>query len=84
MVGQAIANPETYATSFGFSGTYWDYAREIAWERDDLEDGLDGLLNLDISESEIAAILKEAGFIGYRFDGALAWIMKAINMLRHL
>ncbi|MDR1184779.1 MAG: helix-turn-helix domain-containing protein [Coriobacteriales bacterium] len=84
MVAQAIADPETYATSFGFSGTYWDYAKEIAWERDDLEDGLDGLLNLDINESEIAAILKEAGFVGYRFDGALAWIMKTIGMLRHL
>jgi hypothetical protein len=78
MVGQAIANPETYATSFGFSGTYGDYAREIAQERG----GLEGLLDLGISESEVAAILKEAGFTDYRFDGALAWIMKTIDMLR--
>jgi hypothetical protein len=84
MVAQAIANPETYATSFGFSGTYWDYAREIARERGGMEGGLEGLLNLDISESEVAAILKEAGFSGYRFDGALVWIMKTIDMLKHL
>ncbi|MDR1083122.1 MAG: hypothetical protein LBL27_04560 [Coriobacteriales bacterium] len=84
MVSQAIANPETYATSFGFSGTYWDYAQEIVRERGGPESGLEGLLNLDISESEVIAILKEAGFTSYRFDGALIWIMKAIDLLKQL
>jgi excisionase family DNA binding protein len=77
MVRQAVENPETYATTFGFAGTYHDYVREIAAERG----SLDGLLNLNIRESDIAAILKEAGFTGYRLDGAREWIMKAIAML---
>jgi len=78
MVQQAIAAPEQYATAFGYTGTYWDYVQEIALERG----SLDGLLNLDISEAEIAAILKEAGFAGYRFDGALRWVTMAIRMVR--
>ena len=80
MVRQAAAGPETHATTFGYSGTYWDYVREIAAERG----GLRGFLNLDICESDVSAILKEAGFTGYRFDGALAWIMKTVNMVLDL
>jgi len=78
MVQQAIAAPAQYATTFGYTGTYWDYVQEIALERG----SLGGLLNLDISEAEIAAILKEAGFAGYRYDGALQWVTKAIRMIQ--
>ena len=78
MVQQAVADPKMYATTFGYSGTYWDYAREIADERG----GLQGLINLEISESDVDDILKEAGFTGYRFDGASAWIMKTIDLIR--
>ena len=46
--------------------------------------GLRGLLNLNISENEVVAILGEAGFVGYRLDGATAWIMKTIEMLGSL
>ena len=79
MVEQAAADPEGYATSFGYAGTYWDYVREIAEDRG----GLKGLINLDTTKSEIADILKEAGFKGYRFDGALAWILKTIGLLKN-
>jgi len=78
MVKKAVENPELYATSFGYAGTYWDYVREIAKERD----GLKGLLNLDIKESDVTAILTEAGFVGYRLDGAREWIMKTIAMIK--
>jgi len=77
---QAAADPALYATSFGYTGSYWDSAQEIARERG----GLEGLLDLRISESEIAAILDEAGFTGYRLDGAKAWIRKAVDMLTRL
>jgi hypothetical protein len=80
MVKEAVNNPEPYATTFGYAGTYWDYVGEIADERD----GLHGLLNLDISESDVHALLKEAEFTGYRLDGALQWIMKTMGMLREL
>jgi hypothetical protein len=78
MVLQAVADPAVYATGFGYSGTYWDYVREIAAERG----GLTGLLNLELSESDVSAILKAAGFVGYRLDGACAWIMKTVEMIR--
>ena len=77
---QAIADPAGYATSFGYSGTYWDYVREIAKERD----GLKGLLNFDVTKDEIADRLNEAGFTGYRFTGALEWIFKTIKMTKEL
>jgi hypothetical protein len=29
MVKQAVSDLETYATSFGYSGTYWDYVHFV-------------------------------------------------------
>ena len=78
MVKEAVEHPELYATTFGYAGTYWDYAQEIGLERGGLQD----LLNLDISESEITTILIDAGFTDYRLDGALQWIMKTIEMIK--
>jgi tRNA(Ile)-lysidine synthase TilS/MesJ len=78
MVANALSDPANYATSFGFAGTYFDYVREIAQERGSLAD----LVDLSITEKEIADILKESGFVGYRYDGALQWIVKAIEMIR--
>ena len=80
MVQRALADPAAYATSFGYSGTYWDYVQEIARERGPLE----GLVSLDIARDEIASVLREAGFSGYRYNGALGWIELAMKMLRQL
>ena len=77
MVKQAIADPESHSTTFGYSGTYWDYVQDIAAERG----GLRGLLDINVSEADVYAILKESGFSGYRLDGAARWIMKAAAML---
>jgi len=78
MVQHAVADPIKYATSFGYSGTYWDYVKEIASDGIDLKK----LINFDISEDEVTDILQRAGFEGYRFDGALKWIIQALAMLR--
>lgn len=80
MVSKAILNPINYATSFGYSGTYYDYVEEIAKERGNLK----GLINLDISKDDIVDILKAAEFKGYRFDGALEWIIKTLEIVREL
>lgn len=80
MVRKAVADPGNYATAFGYSGTYWDYVKEIAAGRG----GLSGLIRLDLKKDEAAAILQEAGFTGYRFDGALEWIMTTMGMIRKL
>jgi hypothetical protein len=80
MVRKAVEDPAVYATSFGNSGTYWDYAQEIAQERA----GLGGLINFDLPLGEVQSILAEAGFAGYRFEGALEWIRKTLEMLKAL
>jgi hypothetical protein len=80
MVAHAVAAPENYATSFGYSGTYYDYVREITEERG----GLKGLINLDMTKDDIADILEKSGFKGYRFDGALEWIVKTLEIIRAL
>jgi hypothetical protein len=79
-VRKAAGDPAGYATSFGYSGTYWDYVREIAKGRG----GLSALINLDVTESDVRGILKKAGFTGYRFDGALLWMLKTLDMIRGL
>ena len=75
----AIDDPAGHATCFGYTGTYWDYARDIARGRG----SLDGLINFDISEEDIKHILKEAGFRDYRFNGAKEWILKTLDMLKN-
>jgi len=78
MVSNAVNDIRGYATSFGYSGTYWDYVQEIIKERGKIND----LVNLKISHDEIKYILNESGFYGYRFEGALEWIIKAIELIR--
>ncbi|MDR3307435.1 MAG: hypothetical protein LBS58_00850 [Coriobacteriales bacterium] len=78
MVHKAVSDPKRYATGFGYAGTYFDYLKEIAEERGTITD----LINLSIAKDEVATILKEAGFKDYRFDGALAWIAEAIELLK--
>ena len=80
MVRDAVDDPVRYSTSFGYSGTYWDYVKEITAERG----GLDGLINMNIRWSDIKSILVEAGFTGYRLDGALEWIIKTLDMVKQL
>ena len=80
MVRQAVSDPEGYATSFGHSGSYFDYVLEIAEERG----GLSGLINLDVSKEEISDVLTEAGFKDYRFGGSLEWIIKTLEIIRSL
>jgi len=79
-VKYAVNDPAKYATAFGYSGTYWDYVQEIAKERN----GLNNLLNFNISKDDVKTVLVEAGFVGYRLDGALEWILKTIDMVRRV
>jgi len=80
MVLNAVKDPVKHATSIGYSGTYRDYVQEIALERG----GLRGLINCNISDYDVKAILNEAGFKGYRLDGALEWILKSLDIIRKL
>ena len=80
MVRQAISDPAKYATTFGYAGTYWDYVKEIFSKHIDAKT----LLNLDITKDEVAGILQKSGFTGYRYYGALEWIMKTVEMISTL
>jgi hypothetical protein len=79
-VENAVKDIAGYSTSFGYSGTYWDYVKEIASECKDIT----GLINLDINKDEITDILITAGFKGYRLEGAVEWITRSMEMLREL
>ena len=79
-VNKACENVELYATSFGYSGTYYDYLKDIASEGIKL----DSLVNLDITEQEIEQILVESNFKGYRLHGAKKWIQKSIEIIKEL
>jgi hypothetical protein len=77
-VQKAIHDIPGYATGFGPEGSYWDHLQEIRGEGVRFRD----LVNLDFTNGEIEAILTEAGFSGYRLEGAIEWICKAAEMLR--
>ena len=79
MVQATLNDPVNYATAFGYTGTYWDYVQEI------LRDGIDveTLIDLSITKNEVIDILTKAEFKGYRFDGALKWVIKAIEMIKN-
>ena len=80
MVRAAIKDPATHATTFGYAGTYWDHARDVAARG--VKFGK--LANLDISEQTVQALLEEAGFTGYRLAGAREWIMRSLALVREL
>ena len=80
LVNKACENVELYATSFGYSGTYYDYLKDIVGEGIKLS----SLVNLDISEQEIEQILMESNFKGYRLSGAKKWIQKTIEIVKKM
>ncbi len=80
MVKAACENVELYASSFGYSGTYFDYLRDIAAEGCDFSK----LISLDITDEEIEEILLESKFSGYRLEGAKIWIRRAIEIIKQL
>lgn len=80
MVKAACENVELYASSFGYSGTYFDYLRDIAAEGCDFSQ----LIRLDITDEEIEEILLESKFSGYRLEGAKIWIRRAIEIIKQL
>lgn len=77
---RACGDIELYATSFGASGTYYDYVREIA------ESGVDfrRLIDLDPDSNELLRILKDSGFKGYRLEASMKWIGETLRILKTL
>ena len=77
-VEKACRDIAGYTTNFGMTGTYWDHLKDIAAEGINLP----SLVNLEISDSEISAVLKNAGFRDYRLAGAEKWIRNTIEMVK--
>ena len=74
---RACRDIETFATSFGASGTYYDYIIDIA------KSGVDfsRIMNLEISQKDIKKILTDSGFKGYRLDASMIWLNKTLEVL---
>lgn len=77
---KAATNPQAYATTFGYAGTYWDHARDIADKGIRFSD----IMNLDLDERTARNILAEAGLTNYRLECATEWILNAIACLKSL
>ena len=77
-VREACADIPGYSTTFGMAGTYFDHLKDIAREGMDFS----ALVDLDIGDDEIYAILKDSGFRDYRLDGAARWIRGATDMIK--
>lgn len=76
----AAQDPATYATTFGYTGTYWDHVQDIAARGVNLSK----LVNIDISDDTINRILRTAGFEGYRFDASLLWVSNTLKLIKTL
>lgn len=77
---KAATDPRVYATTFGYVGTYWDHACDIARRGVRFGD----LVNLNLDERTVAALLGEAGFVGYRLEAGTEWVKNALECLRTL
>ena len=77
---RACLDPILFSTTFGPSGSYWDYVKEIS------ESGIvfGRLMKLDLPDNEIRGILEESGFRSYRLEAGCRWISEALKMLREL
>lgn len=78
-VSAAVKDVSAYATSFGETGTYYDVVGRISrkWHIKDM-------INLDISREQVRAALADSRFTGYRLQGAVEWVCRAIEYLRIL
>ncbi len=77
-VERAVSDIKGFSTTFGPSGTYYDYVEEIKALGVDFKK----LLDLDIKESSVKDVLISSGFTDYRLEGSLEWIMKTVEHLR--
>jgi hypothetical protein len=77
LVARAVADPPLFCTTFGPVGTYHDALVAIRQDTD-----VTALLDLNVTTHEIHALLEEAGFEGYRLDGATEWIDRTLEWLR--
>lgn len=77
-VKRACKDIGAYATSFGPSGTYLDYVKELS----EMGISFSKLLNPEISRDEIRALLKDSGFAGYKLEGGTSWIKGALDLLK--
>ena len=76
----AASDPATYATTFGYEGTYWDHLQDAASRGVILTD----LARLDIPQGTVLDILDEAGIRGYRREAAAKWVCASLDMIREI
>lgn len=79
-VENAVRDIPGFSTVFGISGTYFDHIQDIAKQGDHPAEFID----LSITTDEIAKILGNADFKGYRLEGAIQWISGCAGLLKEL
>ncbi|HBY20491.1 MAG: hypothetical protein A2Y24_07145 [Clostridiales bacterium GWE2_32_10] len=77
MINKAINNIELYSSEFGPVGTYSDAIYDIAKDTD-----VKKIVNLNISDDRIRNIYKNAGLVGYKLEGGVAWTCEALKLLK--
>lgn len=77
IVEQAVMDIESYSTTFGEIGTYYDVVQDIA-----KAEPIGNLINLNVSEKDILQALKDSGFKDYRLEGGLKWITGALCTIK--
>lgn len=79
-VESAVQDIPGFSTTFGMSGTYFDHIQDIVKQGEHPAQFID----LSITKDEIAGILRNADFKGYRLEGAIQWISGCIGLLKEL
>jgi len=78
LVQEKCSDPILYCNTLGPIGTQWDALTDLLAKNPRLIN----TVNLDINDTEISAILKEANFKDYRHDGAKEWIRKTLDLVK--
>ena len=79
-VQKACGDIRRFATTFGASGSYYDYVTEISA----MGITFGKLMDLEVSDRAIQDALESAGIAGYRLAGGQAWIRASIDYLKLL
>ena len=76
----SVRDIELYATSFGYSGTYYDHLKSIS----DSGICLSSFIDTSITDEEIKEILLSSGFRDYRLECSVKWIRGALDIVCNL
>jgi hypothetical protein len=78
-IKKALKDIPLYSTEFGQVGTYYDHVLDICKETDVAK-----LINLDVSENEIAKAVQKSGIKEARSEGAITWVYECLQLIKKM